>query len=182
MLVGLLAVIGLVAGALLTRRDRRVGAVLLLGAGGTIVGLLLATRIGRAPGFDVATPPIALAAVGAFAPILGATVTSLREGQQRALLLLGGASMFAFGLLSTGIADGLVGGAGEGFGNWWTNPSLPADVAPTVLRYAIATATGLGAGLVAGLLADPSSDMAALEAELRTTPKASDEPGAASQP
>ena len=164
--VGLLAVLGLVAGALVTRRDRRVGAVLLLVVGGTVVGLLLAAEAGRAPGFDIATPPIALAAVGALAPVLGAGVQTLREGQQRALLLLGGLALFAFGFLATGIADDLVGGAGEGFGNWWTNPTLPADVAPTVLRYAIALATGLGAGLLAGVLADPSADLAELEAQL----------------
>ena len=167
-LVGLLAAVGLVAAGLVTRRDRRAGALLLLVAGGTVTALLLGAEFGRAPGFDIATPPVALVAVGALAPILGAAVPSLREGQQRALLLLGGFALFAFGVLATGVADDLVGGAGEGFGNWWTNPTLPADVAPAVLRYAIALATGLGAGLVAGILADPSDDLAELEAHLGT--------------
>lgn len=169
--VGLLAVVGLVAGAVLTRQDRRLGAVLVLVAGGAIVGLLLASTAGRAAGFDVATPPIALAAVGAVAPLLGVFVPSLREGQQRGLVLLGAGALFAFGVLATGVADGLVGGAGEGFGNWWTNPTLPADAAPAALRFAIGAATGLAAGLFAGTVADPSADLAALEAELRTTPE-----------
>lgn len=162
--VGLLAVAGLVGGALLTRRERRVGAALLLVVGGTVVGLLVASEAGRAPGFDIATPPIALAAVGAVAPILGATVGGLRDGQQRALLLLGGLAVFSFGVLSTGVADEVVGGAGEGFGNWWTNPTLPADILPSLLRYTIAAATGLGAGLFIALATDPSSDLAELEA------------------
>ena len=165
--VGLLAVAGLVGAALLARRDRRVASLLLVVVGGTILGIVLASTTGRPVGFDIATPPIALAGVGAVAPVLGAFVPSLKEGQQRGLLLLGGAALFAFGLLATGLLDGLVGGAGEGFGNWWTNPTLPTDVAPTVLRYAIALGTGLGAGLVAGVLVDPSADIAALEAELR---------------
>ena len=173
--VGLLAVAGLVGGALLSRQDRRLGAVLLLVGGGVIVGLLLASTTGRATGFDIATPPIALAAVGAVALLLGATVGSLREGQQRGLLLLGALALFAFGLLSTGIVDGFIGGPGEGFGNWWTNPTLPTDVVPTVLRYAIAASTGLAAGLFAAVVADSSADLATLEAELRTTPREPDE-------
>ncbi len=168
--VGLLAVAGLVGAALLTRRDRRLGAVLLLLGGGVVTGLVVASTTGRPVGFDIATPPVALAAVGALAPLLGATVRSLKEGQARALQLLGAASLFAFGLLATGLADGFVGGPGEGFGNWWTNPTLPTDVAPTVLRYAIAASTGLAAGFFAGVLVDPDAEMAALEAELRTTP------------
>ncbi len=172
--VGLLAVAGLVAGALLTRSDRRLGAVLLLVGGGVIAGLVVASTSGRPVGFDIATPPIALAAVGALAPLLGATVGSLKEGQQRGLQLLGAGSLFAFGVLATGLADGFVGGPGEGFGNWWTNPTLPTDVAPTVLRYAIAASTGLAAGFFAGVVADPDAEMAALEAELRTTPREDD--------
>lgn len=168
--VGLLALLGVVAGALVTRRDQRLGAVLLLAAGGTITGLVLASTVGRPVGFDIATPPVALAAVGAVAPLLGATVGGLREGQRRALQLLGAGALLAFGVLATGIVDGLLGGPGEGFGNWWTNPTLPTDVAPTVLRYAIAVGTGLAAGCIAGVLADPDADRAALEAELRTTP------------
>lgn len=167
--IGLLAVVGLVGAALLARQDRRIASMLLLVAGGTIVGLVVASTVGRPVGFDIATPPIALAGVGAVAPLLGAFVPGLKEGQQRGLLLLGGASLFAFGLLATGLVDGLVGGAGEGFGNWWTNPTLPTDVAPTILRYAIALGTGLGAGLVAGVFVDPSADIAELEAELRSS-------------
>lgn len=175
LVVGLLAVAGLVGGALLTRSDRRLGAVLLLVGGGVITALVLASTTGRPVGFDIATPPIALAAVGAVAPLLGATVGSLKEGQQRGLQLLGAVALFAFGLLATGLVDGFVGGPGEGFGNWWTNPTLPTDVAPTVLRYAIAASTGLAAGFFAGVLADPTADMAALEAELRTTPLEDDD-------
>lgn len=166
LLVGLLAVVGLVAGGLLTRRDRRLGALLLLLGGGVVVGLLVAAEAGRAPGFEIATPPIALAGVGAVAPLLGAMVASLRDGQRRGLLLLGGGAMVVFGLLATGLADELVGGAGEGFGNWWTNPTLPADVAPSLLRWAIALSTGLGAGLFAAVVGDSSSDLAELEAQL----------------
>lgn len=162
-LVALLAVVGLVAGGIATRRDRRVGAALLLVAGSTVVGLLVASEAGRAPGFDIATPPIALMAVGALAPVLATAVPSLRQGQQRTLLLLGGLATVTFGLLATGVADGLVGGAGEGFGNWWTNPTLPADIAPTLLRYSIAAATGLGAGLFAAVVSDSSDDLAELE-------------------
>ena len=168
--VGLVALAGLVAGAVLTRRDVRAGGVLLLGGGGTIVVLVLASTTGRPAGFDVATPPIALAAVGAVAPLLGASVAGLRAGQRRALELLGAAALVAFGVLATGVADGLLGGAGEGFGNWWTNPTLPTDVAPVVLRHAIAASTGLAAGFLLGVVADPTADLAALEAELRTTP------------
>ena len=164
--VGLMAAVGLVASAVLTRRDRRIGAVLLLVAGGTVVGLLVASEAGRAPGFAIATPPIALMAVGALAPVLAVAVPSLREGQQRTLLLLGGLTVVAFGVLATGVADGLVGGAGEGFGNWWTNPTLPADIAPTLLRYAIAVVTGLGTGLFAAVVSDSSGDLAELETSM----------------
>lgn len=175
--VGLLAVMGLVVGALVARRDRRMGAALLLVGGGLVTGLVLASTVGRAPGFDIATPPVALAAVGALAPLLGAAVPNLREGQRRGLQLLGAAALFAFGVLATGVADGLIGGPGEGFGNWWTNPTLPTDVAPTVLRYAIAVSTGLAAGHFVGVVVDPSGDLASLEAELRTTPRSEPEPG-----
>ena len=175
--VGLLAVVGLVLGALVTRRDHRIGALLLLAGGGTITGLVLASTLGRPVGFDIATPPVALAAVGAVAPLLGAVVPGLRDGQRRALQLLGAGSLVAFGVLATGLADGLVGGPGEGFGNWWTNPTLPTDVAPTLLRYAIAASTGLGIGFFAGVVADPAADRAALEAQLRTAPEP--EPGEA---
>lgn len=170
LVVGLLAAVGLVGGALLTRSNRRAGAVLLLVGGGLITGLVLASTTGRPVGFDIATPPIALAAVGAVTPLLGASVRSLKEGQQRGLELLGAVALFVFGVLATGVADGFVGGPGDGFGNWWTNPTLPTDVAPTVLRYAIAASTGLAAGFFAGVLVDPEADLAALEAELRTTP------------
>ena len=170
-LVALLAVVALVLGAVATRRDRRIGGASALVVGGTVLGLLLAAEAGRAPGFDIATPPVALVAVGATAPMLGAGVSTLRSGQQRMLLLLGGVALFSFGILSTGVVDGLVGGAGEGFGNWWTNPTLPADTAPTLLRYAIAVATGLGAGVFAGVLVDASADLVELEASLAPSPK-----------
>lgn len=162
-LVGLLALLGLVAGGLLTRRDPRLTAGLLLAAGGLATALLLAANAGRAVGFEIATPPIALAGLGAVAPLLGSLVPTLKDGQRRGLLLLGGAAILAFGVLATGIADGLLGGPGEGFGNWWTNPTLPVDTAPEVLRAAIAVATGLGAGLLAAVLSDPSDDLAELE-------------------
>jgi hypothetical protein len=123
-----------------------------------VTALLLAASAGRAAGFDIATPPVALAAVGALAPLLGAFVPNLKDGQGRALVLLGGGALAVFGVLSTGVADGFVGGAGEGFGNWWTNPTLPADVAPEVLRFAIALAFGAGAGILAGSLAGSTTE------------------------
>ena len=166
-LVSLLAVAGLLVGGLTTRRRPPLGAVLLLVGGGTIVGLVLASTVGRPVGFDIATPPIALAAVGAVAPLLATTVGGLRDGQRRALQLLGNGALVAFGLLATGVVDGLVGGTGEGFGNWWTNPTLPTDVAPSLLRVAIAATTGLAAGSFIATLLDTEADRAALEAELR---------------
>lgn len=160
--VGLLALAGVVAGVLATRRDRLLGALLLLVAGGTVAGLLLASQVGRAPGFDIATPPLALVIVGAAAPMLGAAVSGVRDGQRRGLMLLGALAFLAFGILSTGVADGLVGGPGEGFGNWWTNPTLPADTGPMLLPFAIAVGTGLSVGLFAAIVSDHSGDLAEL--------------------
>lgn len=165
--VVLLAAAGLIISGLASRRDRRLGALLVLVAGGAAAGLLLAAQVGRPPGFDIASPPLALAVVGAVTPVLGTTVPGLRDGQRRGLVLLGGLSLFAFGILCTGIADDLVGGPGEGFGNWWTNPTLPTGMAPTLLRYAIATGTGLSAGLFAATVSDSSDDLAVLETSAR---------------
>lgn len=150
-----LALLGLVGGVLLARRDVKLAALLALVTGGTAAGLLIAAGVGRAAGFDLATPPVALVGVGAVAPLLGATVGSLADGQRKALVVLGGAALTVFGLLSTGALDQLVGGAGGGFGSWWLRPTLPADVAPGVLRLAMAAATGLGVALVATQLITP---------------------------
>ncbi len=151
----LLAVLGLVSGALLGRRDVRLAAGLALLTGGTVTALLVAAGVGRAAGFDLAAPPVALAGVGAVAPLLGATVGSLAEGQRKALILLGAGALVVFGVLSTGALDQLVGGQDGGFGSWWLRPTLPVDVAPALLRYAMAAATGVGLGILATQLITP---------------------------
>lgn len=153
----LVALVGLVGGLLLARRSLLLAAVAALVTGGTTTALLVATSVGRAAGFEVATPPVALVAVGAVVPLLGAGVGSLREGQRRGLVVLGGLALLVFGLLSTGLLDALLGGGdlGEGgFGNWWLRPTLPVDVLPGLLRFAIVAGTGVGAALVVATAAE----------------------------
>lgn len=152
----LVALGGVVVGALLARRDRRAAAVAMALAGGVVTAVLVAAGIGRPALFDVATPPVVLAAVGAAAPLLGSFVASLRDTQRRGLILLGAISLVVFGVLATGLLDPLLGGGGTGeggFGNWWLRPTLPIDVLPGVLRLAVALATGLGVALLADIVA-----------------------------
>ena len=84
-----------------------------------------------------------------------ATVGSLAEGQRKALVLLGAGALVVFGVLSTGALDQLVGGQDGGFGNWWLRPTLPADVAPGLLRLSLGLATGTGIGILATQLITP---------------------------
>ena len=151
----LTALAGLVAAAALGRRSLRAGAALALVTGGVTTTVVVLAGLGQPVGFELATPPVALAAVGAVLPLLATTVPSVRDGQRQLLVGLGAAALLVFGVLATGLLDTLVAGDAVegGYGNWWLRPTLPLDLAPGLLRYAIAAGTGVGAGLLGALAA-----------------------------